>query len=305
MLKRNIYIIIRKINGEYIQLKDPIEGYFSNGFNIGYLEIIRKYNETNDYLLIEIQKIKNPEFKSYIIIDVVANEYDYTFRIPINRYIFNTFNNINNRTREKNNYHINIYRLDNESQALIELSTQYDEIEIKFEPDIQFDLNNVSGFKKYRILDKNLNIYFSVLNPKNRDTNYMIRYYYTQYEDEYEYYFDDKYELNEIKSDKEYVSISLTFNSIKIKKGAEREEIIMRKGIYFLITGILYRHNDTTDECINTASILTNHEKYFTNNTRHNYSHDNPEKWTLTFDNIPRNNNYVYDLQLQGRIIII
>lgn len=139
----------------------------------------------NNYLLIEIQKIKNPEFKSYIIIDVVANEYDYTFRIPINRYIFDTYNNINNRTREKNNYHINIYRLDNESQALIELSTQYDEIEIKFEPDIQFDLNNVSGFKKYRILDKNLNIYFSVLNPKNRDTNYMIRYYYTQYEDEY------------------------------------------------------------------------------------------------------------------------
>ena len=300
--------INRKINGEYIQLKEPIEGYFSNGLNIGYLEIIREYNENNSYLLIEIQKLENPEFNSYILIDVVANEYDdnNTFRLPMNRYIFETFNGINNTVRAQNKYHININRIGYHSQAFVELSTQYEEIKIKFESEeeLNITLYNVSGFKKYRINNtEHHNIYFTVLNPEKKIANYMIRYFYTEHDKEYEYYFNEKYDLNKTLSE-EYANISLAFKGIKIITGEERNKIVNDTEIYFLITGILYKkQNNNMDECINTTSKITNYIKYYTNNTRYNYSNVS-KNWYLKFDNIPRNNNFVYDLQLQINAIL-
>ena len=300
--------INRKINGEYIQLKEPIEGYFSNGLNIGYLEIIREYNENNSYLLIEIQKLENPEFNSYILIDVVANEYDdnNTFRLPMNRYIFETFNGINNTVRAQNKYHININRIGYHSQAFVELSTQYEEIKIKFESEeeLNITLYNVSGFKKYRINNtEHHNIYFTVLNPEKKIANYMIRYFYTEHDKEYEYYFNEKYDLNKTLSEK-YANISLAFKGIKIITGEERNKIVNDTEIYFLITGILYKkQNNNMDECINTTSKITNYIKYYTNNTRYNYSNVS-KNWYLKFDNIPRNNNFVYDLQLQINAIL-
>jgi len=300
--------INRKINGEYIQLKEPIEGYFSNGLNIGYLEIIREYNENNSYLLIEIQKLENPEFNSYILIDVVANEYDdnNTFRLPMNRYIFETFNGINNTVRAQNKYHININRIGYHSQAFVELSTQYEEIKIKFESEeeLNITLYNVSGFKKYRINNtEHHNIYFTVLNPEKKIANYMIRYFYTEHDKEYEYYFNEKYDLNKTLSE-EYANISLAFKGIKIITGEERNEIVNDTEIYFLITGILYKkQNNNMDECINTTSKITNYIKYYTNNTRYNYSNVS-NNWYLKFDNIPRGNNFVYDLQLQINAIL-
>ena len=134
--------ITRKINGEFIQLKDPIEGNYSNGFDMGYLEIIREYNENISYLLIEIQKKENPILNSYIIIDIVPKEYNNdTYGLPINRYIFETFDDINNSKRESNQYHINIDQIDNTSDVLIELYSQCDDINIEFE-----NLKNITPF---------------------------------------------------------------------------------------------------------------------------------------------------------------
>ena len=66
--------------------------------------------------------------------------------LPINRYIFETFNSANNSIKEKNRYHININELKG-IQVLIELSTQYDEIKIEFDDDLDFSIRTVSGFK--------------------------------------------------------------------------------------------------------------------------------------------------------------
>ena len=94
--------ILRRINGEYIQLKDPIEGYYSNGFDMGYMQITREYIDGYDYLLIEIQKKVNPKLNSYIFIDVVTKENNENiFLLPINRYIFETFNNTNNIIKKR------------------------------------------------------------------------------------------------------------------------------------------------------------------------------------------------------------
>ena len=150
----------------------------------------------------------------------------------------------------------------------------------------------------------NSNIVFKVVNPEERNTNYMIRYYYTKIEDEYEYYFNETYVRNDTNSNNDNISISLTFNNIEIKTGKERDITVTRKGIYFLITGTLFKQNKTLKEIINTTSKLTEHIRYYTNSTIHNYSHTKPKNWTLIFENIPRNNNYIYDLQLQVNAII-
>ena len=297
--------IQRKINGEYIKLKEPIKGIYLNGYNIGYLQIIKKNNENYEYLLIEIIKKGNQKIDSCILVDVVPKEYNENLlSLPLNRYIFETFNDVNNGEREANQYHININQI-GEGQILIELSPQYDDIEIKFENVQNYILKNISGFKKYRIDNtSNYNIYFNVTNPKKRPANYMIRYYYTTKKDEYEYYFDENFERKDFNANDNHISISLSFNSIKIKTGEERDKDVTAKGIYFFITGTLYKRDKALNETINTTSHLTEHIPFMTNITTHFYNYSNPEKWTLVYENIPRNNNFIYDMQIQMNAIL-
>ena len=132
----------------------------------------------------------------------------------------------------------------------------------------------------------------------------MIRYYYTIFEEEYEYYFNEKFDRKNISSNNENISVSLTFDSINIKTGLTKNETVTRNGIYFLITGTLYKHNETIKEIINSTSNLGEHIPYYTNRTIHYYNLSKPEKWTLIFENIPRNNNYIYDLQLKVNAIL-
>ena len=224
--------------------------------------------------------------------------------LPINRYIFETFNKTNNDIGEVNRYHINI-NLIKEDQVLIELSAQYDDIKIEFENVSNVTLKNASGFKKYMISNEvNFNIYFNVINKKNRPANYLIRYYYTEVAKEYEYYFDENFELKEISSNDKNISISLTFNSIKIKTWEKRDKEVIKNGIYFLIIGTLYKNDETLKENINSMSQLTKHIPFFTNITKHYESYSHPENWTLIYENIPRNNNFIYDLQLKINDII-
>ena len=132
----------------------------------------------------------------------------------------------------------------------------------------------------------------------------MIRYYYTGIESEYEYFFNEKFVRKNISLNKENISISLTFDSINIKTGSSKNKTVTTDGIYFLVTGTLYMNNKTSKEIINSTIGLTEHAPNFTNITTHYYNYRNPENWTLIFENIPRNNNYIYDLQLQINAII-
>jgi hypothetical protein len=53
--------------------------------------------------------------------------------------------------------------------VLIELSTQYDEIKIEFDKDLNVSSKTISGFKKFRIWNTkkgDYNIFFNVTNPE-------------------------------------------------------------------------------------------------------------------------------------------
>ena len=97
------------------------------------------------------------------------------------------------------------------------------------------------------------------------------------------------------------MSINLTFNGIQIRN---RTSDVDRNDIYFYIYGLLYKMNENSDEQINTTCQLIEQNPSFEAKTRHNYNVNHTEKWSLIFENIPRQNNYIYDLQLQVNAIL-
>ena len=104
----------------------------------------------------------------------------------------------------------------------------------------------------------------------------------------YIYTFDDNPERNTFYLNEQYATISLTFNAIKIRNG---KGPVNKYNIAFSITGLLYKKNNDTQELLNTTSMLHERVPLHQNQTKHIYSLNNPEKWTLIFENIPRNDN--------------
>ena len=248
------------------------------------------------------------------MIDIVTNDNNKdTFWIPINRYILDTFKDANNDTKPFNRYHININQI-KESNVLIELSAIYDDIKIEFENSSNIYFNkddNSAGFQKYRIVDINrpdddvdkYNIYLKVYNTKdqNANANYMIRYYYSKINNEYEYNLDKKTRrfLNG-KDDKE-VNVTFTLDGIKIKKGESKTIEVANNDIYFFITSILYKSNPNSSEIINSTSMLMEHEELAKNETILAYNSN--EEWNISFYNFSRKNNFKCDLQIRVNIL--
>ena len=292
----------RKINGEYIQLSNPIEGYYSNGYNIGFLQAYRSISDNYSYLFIEINKKGKAQINSNLMVDVSAKEYNNEdLWLPINRYIYETFNVSKNEIRRSNRYHINVNRIE-KSQVIIEISSQNNDIELEFDNNINMTYYISTGFKKYRIWETdNNNIYFNVTNKKEINANYMIRYYYTILKDEYHYSLNENKEFKINSANNETTSFSLIFDKIIINKGENQHDLINNSEIYFYITGILYKKDETLNENINTTGMIIKHEELQKSVIKINMT---DEKWNLTFNNYSNNNNYECELQIQVNVII-
>ena len=129
----------------------------------------------------------------------------------------------------------------------------------------------------------------------------MIRYYTNSDTDnETSFIVDKNYTISyHNSSDNESINISLEFNSIKLNRIISPEETI-----YFFITGTLYKIDSDSDELINTTCFLYERNYTYINKTSFTYNLTNQSNWTLVFDNISRNNNYVYEMQIQVNAIL-
>ena len=301
--------IKRKINGENIKLPEAINGNYTNIFQVGLLQVNQKLDNNYNYLLIEIKSNEQRFIDSYLLVELITKEYNDNndaYFLPINKYILETFDDENGQIRTENKYYVSSkYR--EEDAAYIEYSTAYDDIQIEFEnitSDLyQFDYFN--GFRKYWVKPVSTdNVYFSVKNPKKRNTNYMIRYFYTGRGGEYIYNIDLNYERKNIRENNENVSISLTFNAIGMIYLNKPMNSTKYPGIFFNIFGLLYKPDYNSEEQLNTTSLLTERTPSHESHIIHNYSEIHPEKWTITFENIPRVNNFIYELQLKIYAII-
>ena len=303
--------IKRKINGESIELKDPIIGYYSNRFKVGLLQVNQNKTIDNNYnyLLIEIINLDQTYIHSELLVEIVSKEYSQdVYFMPINQYIIETFDDKSEKIRDKNQYYINVNQRGH-SQVLIELSTEYNDIELNFinktnSSEFLYTITPITGFKKYRInISDTDNVYFNIINPKKRNSNYIIRYYYTNLGSEYTYIFNKEPIKEIIESNEENVTVSLTFDAINIiYKGNPLNRPSLN--IYFYIFGLLYNKKEKSDELLNTTSILHEQIPLYENKTLNYYNLENPKKFILIYKDIPRKNNFLYDLQLQTNVII-
>ena len=279
---------------------------------MGLLEVNQKKKYNNDnYLLIEIMKINDISINSPFFLEIVVREYnEEVYFIPVDKYIIETFDDNNNIIRDKNEYQININQR-RDSQVFIEFSPEYNDLELIFINKTDstsykcsdFDCNAKfeTGFKKY-IINKigDDNIYFNIINPKKRKANFVLRYHY-HYEEEdllfnSSFYLNTSYIKNYTEKNDDNITLSLNFHPIEIIH--ENEPISYKDCINFTIRGLLYKKDEDSEELLNTTSILQQKIPIYENKTTSQYNDYKSDEFTLVFTNIPRNENFIYDLQI-------
>ena len=270
---------------------------------MSFLEVIKKLKKNEEYLLISVNTQIKKIRVDFFVVELLVKDYEQNnkFFLPMNEYIIESFNGTNNTTREINQYYIPKPEK-NLNQAVIELSANYPETNIIFRNDIIYNTFISGGFQKFIIYHSDLNIIeFNITNSnKNKNANYMIRYYINDAKNNISFFFDEKYKINLVNSsDNRSISISLIFNSIKLKGNLPEENID------FYITGDLYRQNNDINELINTTCfVLEREQSYITSKTFFSYNATSENEWSLQFENISRNNNYIYDLQIKVDAIL-
>ena len=139
--------IIKKINGEYIEIPDPYEGKYSDAYGIGLLQVNKQMTEKEingtKYLLFLIEKTSNQNEKTspYFYVEIMVKEYDEKngFFLPQNGYFLDTFDDAKNGIREVNQY--SIFNPEGTFiQPVFELSSQYSDIKINFTNNITYDI---------------------------------------------------------------------------------------------------------------------------------------------------------------------
>ena len=306
--------IKRKINGEYINLEKPIKGNYSNKYNVGLLQINqeKKYNDSN-YLLIEIMNKDSLNINSSILIEFIIKEnHEEIYFMPINQYIIESFDGNNDTIRYNNDYHIFVNQRAKYT-VIIEFSPEYNDIDLIFsnktKSSFYFDytIKYETGFKKYIInkIDNNNNIYFSIINPKKRKANYMIRYLYgdNSIGDNLLYatfLLNTNYYKQYIYTNEEKITLSLTFDQIQGFYNNKPGEL--KRPLDYYISGLLYKQKNYSEELLNTTSLLNERAPLYENQIININYPNMTGKFTLIFENIPRNDNYIYDLQIQAFI---
>ena len=224
----------------------------------------------SQYLLIVLEKNDNIQDKSNLslfFVETMIKELDNIngFFLPQHTYFIDTFDDAKKKIRADNIYSIFNPKAD-AIQPVIELSSQYNNTIIEFE-DVNICNNateNLTGFRKYTICENTkTTIYFKVKSSGIK-TNYMIMYYLNDIKDNYLIKLDVNYDKKNVDNNEKLTDILFKFNGISVINSGEISLI-------FYITGSLYKSD----------------EKY------------KSTEFTLIFKNIPKENNYIYDLRIQ------
>ena len=295
--------IIRKKNGEHIEMPNPIEGKYSDAYGLGFLQVNQKFEKKGankiHYLLIVLEKkdnLKDEPNLPFFFVEIVLKEYDNNngFFLPKNEYIVDTFDDENNNIRKINQYNISNPE-GNEIQLVVEFSSQYSDTEIEFINVSSSEEDNKSGFRKFVINEENIDtIQINVTNRKQKDANYMIRYYFNESNDEYSFSLDVvNFNKTITFPNDDVANVKLTFDILEEKKGF-LEGI---DKITFFIYGTLYEPKEKSSETINNTCFLNERQVSYENKTSIDYFLD--KNWTIEFDDIKRDKNFIYDLRLQ------
>ena len=312
---------INKImNGEYMILQDysPITGNYTEIYGYGFLQINRnQINGDGKYILISISNKDKKFFNSYLLVEVIYKEHfndSLLYFMPINQYLLETFGQNDSSISSVNKYQIAInnryHRFRHHySEVLVEFSPNYEDLILNFE--IEDDDDNftcqvlpVNGFKKYRIINTTKNqLVFNVNNTHRRkDANYLIRYFYTEFADENQYYLSKYTSLKKENINHDNITISIIFDNIYIISNSTPLDNT-GYNITFYIDAFLFPKNNSESELVNTSAIIYNRKYLYRAETTHSiYRYD--KNICLKFKDISRKDNYEYVLQIRVNLYI-
>ena len=314
----------RRLNGEFIELKESIKGIYDKFSKNGILQInetfINKYiknveadyrNDTLYYILIIIDG--EHFISNSLSIEIIAmSKNNENYLVPVNQYImgYKLFNNVT--------YLIKNYT-DNSTDIIIEFSPNYEDIKLNFDKSTKFLIYKeyiINGIQKYRINTNNKEIILNIIKPEGiLDGNYLFRYYYLKNNDEFQYNFDNSsYSKKKMNDEENKADICFEFNKFEIyfnetlisynisniNENEIKNEI--KSGIRLKIYGFLYKKENTTheyNELLNTSAFISSESSY-KNNTEINYSDNNT--FEICFNNIDKA-DYFYDMQIKINII--
>ncbi len=289
--------INKKLNGDYIQLNNAIQGKSDPFYKNGVLQInnINK-NSANDYkyILLKIGEVGNVMDDRVTINFISLYKKNSSYILPINEYVSGSLND-NITSKEY------ILRVLNNKTCLIEFSSNYDDIKLKLKYGKSQQKYTEYGIQKFRIDETNNNITISIENQNKRpNANYILRYYYSFKEDENVYTFDIlSYEITELNKTKDAVSLQFKFDNIKIKN---HEKSVEKYDIKLRIHGALFLKNENDDEKKDTLAIISSEPKY-KNHTIVSSAH---KEFIIIFDNMERihDDKYIFELQIKVNVLI-
>ena len=159
------------------------------------------------------------------------------------------------------------------------------------------------GLKRYAIYNMDTdNIYFNVINQKKRKASYMLRYFYSEEKAQLIYYLNVNAEKNYINQNEENITLSLTFEPLEIFQNNARLNTQIL--INISISGLLYKKQENSEELLNTTTLLYERNHSYEDHTVTIYNISESYKFALIFKDIPRKENFVYDLQFQFNAFI-
>ena len=313
----NKTILNRRLNDEFIELKESIVGYYDKGLKNGLLKINKQFESDSQdiYLLIKI------DGKHYITnslsVEIIAMN---SSLVPVNQYIMGSFKSSQNS--ENKIYLIRNNIIDNnDNKLIIEFSPNYEEINLNFDSSkgISYTKENQTKIIQKYIMNTNNNkkIFLNINKPKEISYgNFLFRYYFTKKNEEFGYKFNEssytKKNYTEYGNDKAYICLEfdkfeIYFNNISVNQNLSniREADMYNKNyseIRLKIYGSLFKKvkkKNKFKQLFNTSALISS-ESSFENDTEINYKYNN--KFELCFGNMSRK-DFKYDLQIKINII--
>ena len=316
----NKTILDRKINREFIELKESIAGKYIKDLKNGLLKInkttINEYNKNDEdiYILIKIDGMHY--ITKSLSVEIIALSSNL---VPINQYIMGSFYSSENIIYIINNDIIN----NKDNNLIIEFSPNYEEIKFYIynnSKEISYSKENITkGIQKYRINTTNCEekIKLNITKPKEiTNGHFLFRYYFTKKNEEYKYNFNElSYsKKNYTKYDNDKADICLEFDTFEIyfndalinhnttninKTDTDNKN---SSEIKLKIYGYLFKdvkENNKFKELLNTSALISSESSY-ENKTEINYINDN--KFELCFKNMSRK-DFKYEMQIKINII--
>jgi len=288
IMNENDFTTKRSINGEFIDLKNPIRGSYDTCFRNGILYINETIKE-NNYVLIKIDSSSHL-IEDEIIMDILTmskNEGNYT--LPINNYLTDIYDSTENKS-----YKIIIDKENlKNKEIMVEFIPDCSKIAIN-NVDKSINMQNITDnnglVQKYRLNNFSDDFILNIKVPQDISYgNYIIRYYFTEKKKE-KYYKLNK-TFTKIKGIQKN-DIILKFNKFEI---TNNDDIIERRKL-FKIYGFLYTdENDIKSKFFNSSKNLP--EKIFKNHT----FFENNTNFSLYFSNVKSisKNNYTFYLLMK------